>query len=132
MATILQDNRHTEETRALIEEGRGMSVGSLADVRAGRAELRQAIHDRMADHDLDVVVSPAAPGPAPAGIDDTGDPIMNLPWTHAGVPTVTLPASTTAEGLPVRLQCAARFGDDEWLLRWARELQAALEPGSVA
>jgi len=119
-------DRYAGETRALIEEGRGVAVGALCDARAGRAELRQAIHDRMAEHGLDVVVSPAAPGPAPEGIDDTGDPIMNLPWTHAGVPTVTVPASKTAEGLPVGLQCATRFGDDEWLLRWCRELRSAL------
>jgi len=119
-------DRYAEETRALVEDGRDVSVGALADARAGRNELRRAIHDRMDEHGLDVVVSPAAPGPAPEGIDDTGDPIMNLPWTHAGVSTVTLPASTTDEGLPVGLQCGARFGDDEWLLGWCHRLQAAL------
>jgi len=119
-------DRYAEETRALIEDGREVSVGALADARAGRAEFRRAIHDRMDEHGLDVVVSPAAPGPAPEGIDSTGDPVMNLPWTHAGVPTVTLPASTTAEGLPVGLQCGTRLGDDEWLLSWSRELRSAL------
>jgi len=121
--------RYADETRALIEEGRDVAVGALCDARAGRAELRRAIHGRMDEHGLDVVVSPAAPGPAPAGIESTGDPVMNLPWTHAGVPTVTVPASETAEGLPVGLQCVTRFGDDEWLLRWCRELRAALATG---
>jgi len=124
--------RYAAETRALVEEGREVSVGALADARAGRGDLRRAIHDRMDEHDIDIVVSPAAPGPAPEGIDDTGDPLMNLPWTHAGVPTVTLPASTTADGLPLGLQCATRFGDDEWLLQWSGALQGALEGGSVA
>jgi Asp-tRNA(Asn)/Glu-tRNA(Gln) amidotransferase A subunit family amidase len=125
-------DRYAEETRALVEDGREVSVGALADARAGRGELRRVIHDRMDEHGLDVVVSPAAPGPAPEGIESTGDPVMNLPWTHAGVPTVTVPASKTADGLPVGLQCATRYGDDEWLLRWCRELWAALEPESVA
>jgi Asp-tRNA(Asn)/Glu-tRNA(Gln) amidotransferase A subunit family amidase len=124
--SLTYGDRYAEETRTLIEEGRDVSVGALCDAQAGRGELRRAIHDRMDAHDLDVVVSPAAPGPAPEGIDSTGDPVMNLPWTHAGVPTVTVPASET-DGLPVGLQCAARFGDDEWLLAWCRRIRTALD-----
>lgn len=120
-------DRYPDQTAELIEEGRAVPVGELSDARTSRDELRRAIHDRMDDTDLDVVVSPAAPGPAPESLDTTGDPIMNLPWTHAGVPTVTVPASRTDEGLPIGLQCATRFGDDERLLWWCRQIQAALD-----
>ena len=75
---------------------------------------------------IDVWISPAAPGPAPEGIDDTGDPVMNLPWTHAGLPTVSLPAGTTDDGLPLGLQCATRFGADEDLLLWTGGIADAL------
>lgn len=119
-------DRYADQTAELIEEGRTVSVGELSDARAGRQKLRRAISDRMDAHGLDIVVSPAAPGPAPAGLDTTGDPIMNLPWTHAGVPTVTVPASKTDGDLPVGVQCATRFGDDERLLRWCRRIGAAL------
>lgn len=47
---------------------------------------------------------PATLGPAPAGIQATGDPNMNLPWTNAGMPAVTLPAGHAANGLPLGLQ----------------------------
>jgi Asp-tRNA(Asn)/Glu-tRNA(Gln) amidotransferase A subunit family amidase len=50
---------------------------------------------------------------------------MNLPWTHAGLPAVTVPAGTVG-GLPVGLQLAARFGADEELLVWAEGLAEAL------
>ncbi|MXR52173.1 amidase [Halovenus sp. WSH3] len=120
-------DQYAEQTAALIEEGQSVSVGRLSEDRAGRGELRRAIHDRMDEHGLDVVVSPAAPGPAPETLDSTGDPIMNLPWTHAGVPTVTVPASTTDDGLPLGLQCATRFGDDERLLRWSQQIRATLD-----
>ena len=42
----------------------------------------------------------------------TGDPVMNLPWTQAGLPTLCLPAGESAEGLPMGLQVAGRFGQD--------------------
>jgi len=119
-------DRYAEKTGELIEEGRNVDVGALCDARAGRKDLRRAVHERMDEAGVDLIVSPAAPGPAPEGIDSTGDPVMNLPWTHAGLPTVTLPASTTDDGLPIGLQCTGRFGADEWLLSRCRELRAAL------
>jgi len=62
---------------------------------------------------------------ATEGIDSTGDPVMNLPWTHAGLPTVTLPTGSK-KGLPVGIQCSARFGADERLLAWAEGFEGAL------
>lgn len=111
-------DRYAAATRKQIETGRSIDAGTLADARAGRGRLRAALEERMDDAGVDVLVSPAAPGPAPTGIDSTGDPIMNLPWTHAGMPSVTVPASRTDDGLPIGLQCVAPYGHDEWLLEW--------------
>jgi Asp-tRNA(Asn)/Glu-tRNA(Gln) amidotransferase A subunit family amidase len=119
-------DRYAPETRALIEEGMDVPVSAVAAARRGRETLREHLHDAMGDHGVDVWIAPAAPGPAPAGIDDTGDPVMNLPWTHAGLPTVALPAGETGDGLPLGVQCAARFGADEDLLRWSHGLADAL------
>jgi Asp-tRNA(Asn)/Glu-tRNA(Gln) amidotransferase A subunit family amidase len=80
----------------------------------------------MDDHELDLWAGPAAPGPAPEGLHATGDPNMNLPWTHAGLPTVTVPAGAAANGLPLGLQLAAHFGADETLLAWAQEVEGVL------
>lgn len=117
-------DRYADETGRLIEDGMETSVGDLCEARTSRDELRREVHVRMDEHAVDLVVSPSAPGPAPEGIASTGDPIMNLPWTHAGLPTVTVPASVTDEGLPLGIQCAARFGDDEWLLPWAEDVRS--------
>ena len=123
---------YAEQTRELIVDGRDLDVGSLADARAGRSSLRAAVHEAMDEVAVDVLVSPSAPGPAPEGLESTGDPVMNLPWTHAGLPTVTLPASMTDAGLPIGLQCTARFGADEWLLAWCDSLSSALEGAATA
>ena len=61
-------------------------------------------------------------GPAPEGLDYTGDPNMNLPWTHAGLPAVTLPAGRVAWA-PLGLQCVAKFMNDEGLLACAEQLE---------
>ncbi len=115
--------RYAHKTREVILEGHSVSVAELAAARANRSTVRDSIRQAMDNHDVDIVVSPSAVGPAPRGLESTGDPIMNLPWTHAGVPTVSVPSGTTNDGLPLGLQCASRAGTDEWLLSWAQEIQ---------
>lgn len=51
---------------------------------------------------------------------------MNLPWTHAGMPAINLPAGDNPIGLPLGLQVTARFQADELLLGWAGVIEAAL------
>ncbi len=118
-------DRYADKTVELIEDGHDVDVGRLCASRAGRTQLRNAVEGRMGDHGVDMIVSPAAPGPAPEGIDTTGDPVMNLPWTHSGLPTVSVPASKTDEELPISLQCSTRFGEDESLLQWCGSIAAA-------
>lgn len=110
----------------LLEEGRTVSTEEMAVSRHSRTQLREVLEREMKTNDIDMWVSPAAPGPAPEGIDTTGDPVMNLPWTHAGVPTVGIPAGKSKDGLPLGLQFAAPFGADEDLLAWSHEIQRSL------
>ena len=78
----------------------------------------------MARAGIDLWVTPSTPGPAPEGIHATGDPIMNLPWTHAGMPAISLPAGRAKNGLPLGLQFVAPFGADEQLVAWSQLLAA--------
>ena len=45
-----------------------------------------------------------------------------MPWTHAGMPVITLPAGRSENGLPLGLQFVAPFGADENLLAWTQML----------
>jgi Asp-tRNA(Asn)/Glu-tRNA(Gln) amidotransferase A subunit family amidase len=65
-----------------------------------------------------VILTPAAPGPAPLGLDSTGDPRMNSTWTALGTPAVSVPMAWDG-ALPVGLQITARRGDDAMLLDFA-------------
>jgi Asp-tRNA(Asn)/Glu-tRNA(Gln) amidotransferase A subunit family amidase len=65
-----------------------------------------------------VILTPAAPGPAPRGLDSTGDPRMNSTWTALGTPAVSVPMAPDG-ALPLGLQMTARQGDDAMLLDFA-------------
>jgi Asp-tRNA(Asn)/Glu-tRNA(Gln) amidotransferase A subunit family amidase len=113
-------------TAELVERGKSVSATALARARAGRARLRRELTALMESHRLDLWISPAAPGPAPHGLAATGDPIMNLPWTHCGLPTLGLPAGESAAGLSMGLQVSGRWYHDELLLAWGGGLEGAL------
>jgi len=120
------ESLYRPRTAALIREGQRASAEALAAARQGQQALRRELESLMKDAAIDLWVSPSAPGPAPEGIHSTGDPVMNLPWTHAGMPAITLPAGTADNGLPVGLQVVARFMADEDLLAWSEGLAKAL------
>jgi Asp-tRNA(Asn)/Glu-tRNA(Gln) amidotransferase A subunit family amidase len=51
---------------------------------------------------------------------------MNLPWTQAGLPALSLPAGKNEEELPLGLQVVGNWYKDESLLFWARDLEKVL------
>ena len=113
------------QTVELIEKGLKVSPEDLEVAQAGREGLRRRLLSLMDDSRIDLWISPASQGVAPRGLDSTGNPVMNLPWTHSGLPTLALPAGTI-DGLPMGLQLAARWGEDERLLAWGAEIEANL------
>jgi Asp-tRNA(Asn)/Glu-tRNA(Gln) amidotransferase A subunit family amidase len=119
-------SRYRPRTVDAIRQGQGVSDTELEQLRAETYEFRERIQDQMRAEGIDVWVCPPALGPAPAGLEATGDPNMNLPWTHAGMPAVTAPAGFAANGLPLGLQIVARFGADEALMAWASMVMARL------
>ncbi len=123
-------DRYRPRTRAIIESGQTVGAEELAAARAHCQQFRSLLHERMDEHGIDLWISPAALGEAPPGIHATGDPAMNLPWTHAGVPALTLPAGWSANRLPFGLQLAARFGADEELLSWSQPVATTVQAGS--
>ena len=78
---------------------------------------------------LDVLLTPSAPGEAPAGLEWTGDPAFNTIWTSLHVPCVTVPAGSGPGGLPLGLQIVGRLGADAATLAAAGWVAAALGHG---
>lgn len=110
------ESLYRPQTAALIREGEKVGAQEIKMARTAGQKLRVELETIMAKHKLDLWASPAATGPAPKGLSSTGDPSMNLPWTHAGLPAVTVPTFHGAKELPLGLQLVAPFMADERLL----------------
>jgi Asp-tRNA(Asn)/Glu-tRNA(Gln) amidotransferase A subunit family amidase len=72
-----------------------------------------------------VILVPAVLGPAPLGIESTGDSRMNAPWTTLGTPAISIPIPV-GKGLPLGLQLTADHGQDARVIRTAVRLQRIL------
>ena len=104
----------------------GMTIGADEYDRAlARAAEARAGLDAFFGS-CEAVLVPAAPGEAPVGLGNTGDPVFNRMWTLLGVPCVTLPARWAENGLPTGVQLVGRSGNDPRLLACAAFLQQAL------
>lgn len=111
----------------LIEQGRAMHVEQYAAaLQLGRA-CAAAIESLFGA--AEVLLTPSAPGEAPAGLGSTGDPVFNRPWQLLGCPMINLPlphALAHGEGgLPLGLTLVARPGDDARLWAMAAWIEAA-------
>jgi Asp-tRNA(Asn)/Glu-tRNA(Gln) amidotransferase A subunit family amidase len=70
----------------------------------------------------DAILCPSAPGPAPDGLESTGNSVFNGIWTFCGTPAVSVPILTASRGLPIGVQVIGPRGNDGRLLRSARWL----------
>ncbi len=119
------------KTAALIQQGENIAAAALEKAFTAKDALREKLDGMMEEHAIHAWITPSAPGPAPEGLESTGDPVMNLPWTQSGMPTVTLPSGKTAAHLPLGIQLAGRNGKDEQLLAFASLLEGALKYESI-
>jgi Asp-tRNA(Asn)/Glu-tRNA(Gln) amidotransferase A subunit family amidase len=113
-------------TAQAIREGQTISYPEYDLYRSSPQALRDELETLMKATQIDLWVCPSATGPAPEGIESTGSPALNLPWTHAGLPALTLPAGRAENGLPLGLQIVGRFQGDEKLLDWGSDLEQVL------
>jgi Asp-tRNA(Asn)/Glu-tRNA(Gln) amidotransferase A subunit family amidase len=111
--------------RQLIERGRNYKAVEYTGAVAGKEALNGSL-DFVFD-EYDAIVTPAAPGEAPLGME-TGNPVFCTLWTYLGTPAITLPLLASEAGLPLGVQLVGRRGNDARLLRTARWLATKLGP----
>ena len=76
--------------------------------------------------EVDVLLTPSAPGEAPKGITSTGNSLFNRNWTLLGAPCVTIPHGTGPAGLPLGVQIVGAYDDDARVLLAAQWLTRSL------
>ena len=107
-----------------LEEGRQVTRAQYDEMRAIAERCRGALAQDL--REFDFLLTPSAPGEAPASLASTGDAVFNRAWTLLGVPCVTLPYEHGPKGLPLAVQLVGAFDGDSALLGWARWVEKVL------
>ena len=90
-----------------------------------RALARIPIYNTALDdvfHEMHAIVTPATTGEAPRGLESTGSPVFCSLWSLCGLPAVTVPIMSGADGMPLGVQVVGPRGDDARLLQYAQWL----------
>ncbi|OFX28488.1 MAG: hypothetical protein A2033_13060 [Bacteroidetes bacterium GWA2_31_9] len=103
-------------TKEIIEYGQKIDKSDVKKAIKGQLELRKKLQNLMSKQKFDLWISPSTLTEAPIGIETTGNPFMNLPWTYSGLPTITIPSEKTTNQLPLGLQFTGFFNEDEKML----------------
>ncbi|MGW8374836.1 amidase [Streptomyces sp. ODS28] len=123
-AELARADRLSAPLSALLRTGtatpREEYEAALRTVEAGRARVSALLTS------YDVVLGPAAPGAAPAGLDATGDPVLSRAWQALGLPAVTVPGLRDEAGLPLGLQAIGPARGEARLLARGTWIEDAL------
>jgi Asp-tRNA(Asn)/Glu-tRNA(Gln) amidotransferase A subunit family amidase len=120
-------DRLSDSLRAQLARGREVTALDYQLARA-RIPLINEGFDEIFER-CDAIVTPAAAGTAPKGIESTGDPAFCTLWTLCGMPALSLPLMQGENGLPLGVQLVGRRGDDARLLRTARWVVGRIASG---
>ncbi|MGH3745124.1 MAG: amidase [Mycobacteriales bacterium] len=124
-------------TWALVEMGRGLSSPQYLQALQELQRASRTMAEQLTD--LDVLLTPTvAEPPPPLGTFDSppGSPLDGLfrsagfvpftpPFNISGQPAISLPLHWSESGLPIGVQLAGRYGDEETLLALAAQLEQA-------
>jgi Asp-tRNA(Asn)/Glu-tRNA(Gln) amidotransferase A subunit family amidase len=118
----------SESLRGQIERGRRVravdynkALDKIPALNSGLNELFELRYE--------AILTPAAAGTAPRGLESTGSPAFCTLWTLCGLPAITLPLMQGVDGLPLGVQLVGPRGGDARLLRTARWLIAQVQRG---
>ena len=115
--------------RAGIEMGLIIPPATYLKAQRLRRQFRTDMGEMAAR--VDVVMTPATPAPTPKDLNTTGDAAFQVPWTAAGLPTVTVPTGLSDLGMPMAVQFGGPWAEEGRVLGAAQwcERVAGLNQG---
>lgn len=105
----------------LVRRGLATPEAEYEDARAFAGQMRGVLHQVFWEYPA--ILTPAATGVPPAGLESTGDPAHNAPWTALGVPAISVPL---AAPMPAGLQITGAWGRDDALVAVAAQAERML------
>lgn len=112
------------ETVKRISAGLELSAADYV-VAIDKAEAIRLALDQIIEK-YDALITLAAPGEAPLGLQSTGNPVFQKIWTLTGMPTISLPLMKGPDDMPIGLQIIGRRGHDTELFRVAQWVEDKL------
>lgn len=106
-------DRVSDKLKEVIAEGRSFSTLSYDDARSKQEALCEALRPIFVHNDA--ILTPAAAGIAPIGLQSTGSPMFNGLWTYLKLPCISLPL-LTVDAMPLGVQLVGARGDSGRLL----------------
>ncbi|MDO8751833.1 MAG: amidase [Dehalococcoidia bacterium] len=110
--------------RRLIEAGSLIAGVDYIQAQRVRRQFRNEMEALLAE--VDVLLTPATPSPAPRDRATTGDPLFQGAWTSCGLPCVAIPSGLSGDGMPLGVQLASAPFAEARLLAAAQWCEAAL------
>ncbi len=101
-----------------LDEGAAIAEADYRDALKLRTQLQQRLAAFL-DRGYSAIVTPPAPGEAPASLDETGDPSFCSIWTLMGTPAIVIPTGKGPNGLPLGLQLVGAAEEENYLLATA-------------
>jgi Asp-tRNA(Asn)/Glu-tRNA(Gln) amidotransferase A subunit family amidase len=127
-ALAFEYDRHRDAIDKMLRDPLTAALAISADeydaARRTGSRARRALADAMSDYDA--ILTPSAPGAAPAGLSTTGNAMFNRLWTLMGAPCVNVPG-LHKDGLPLGVQIVGRFGRDRSALEAALFLEQGIK-----
>lgn len=104
----------------MIERGQNVLAVEYNEAIEQAGLLNEELSDLFLEYDA--ILTPAAPGEAPVGLESTGSPAFCTIWTLCGTPALNLPLLQGPDDMPLGVQLVGEKGDDGRLLRTAKWL----------
>ena len=119
---------YSDKSKELYQKGASIKEDYYKSLLKQRLEFIERFTEYTRQNGIDIWISPSATSLAPKGLSSTGSPLMNLPWTYLGFPTLSVPFQHPLRPieLPWNIQFATLKNEDEKLFNYVEKISEGI------